>query len=68
MQDVVPPPDSPNDHASHGEWYELYHKEEMKDIEDAHRARAGIKTTQTVKKRKRADEEKVGRCRSFVSE
>ena len=53
MQKAVPPPDSPNDHASHGEWYDMYYKEEMTEIEALYKERAGIKTKLTVKKRKK---------------
>ena len=53
LQNAVPLPESPNDHASHGEWYDLYYKEEMTEIETLHKERAGIKTKLTVKKRKK---------------
>ena len=52
VQDDKPPPDLPDGHASHGEWYDMYYKEEMKEIEELHRSKAGIKTKLTVKKRK----------------
>ena len=53
VQKAVPPPSHPDDHASHGEWYEkIWKKGEMHAIEKLHKDKAGIKTKTTVKKRK----------------
>lgn len=53
VQEAVPPPSHPDDHASHGEWYEkIWKKGEMHEIEKLHKEKAGIKTKTTVKKRR----------------